>query len=141
MRALFDDATVVEDDDVVGFEDSVEAVGDGDNGSSLHEAAGGFFEQGFGLGVEAGGGFIKDKEGRVFEEGAGEGKTLRLSAAETCSAFADDGLVFGWERFDELVQVRGLGGDGYFGGCRFGLAQFDVVGNCLVEEVGTLRDP
>ena len=141
MGALFDDATVVEDDDVVGFEDGVEAVCDGNDGSTLHDAAGGFFEQGFGLGVEAGGGFVEDEDGRVFEEGSGEGETLCLSAAETGSAFADDGLVFGGERFDEVMQVRGLGGGGYFGDCRFGLAQFDVVGNGVVEEVGFLRNP
>ena len=36
MRALFDDAALVEDDDLVGLEDGVEAVGDGEDGAALH---------------------------------------------------------------------------------------------------------
>jgi hypothetical protein len=60
----------VEDDDLVGLEDGVEAMGDGDGGASLHQFAGGFFEQGFGFRVERGGGFVEDEDGGVFEEGA-----------------------------------------------------------------------
>lgn len=141
MFALFGDATAFEDDDVIGFEDGVEAMCDGDDGASVHEAAGGFLEQGFGLRVEAGGGFVEDEDGGVLEEGAGKGESLCLSAAEARSAFADDGFVFVGERFDEVVQVRGLGGCGDFSGCRFGFAQFDVVGNRVVEEVRFLRNP
>ena len=138
---MFDDPAFVEDDYLVSLEDCVEAVGNGDDSASLHEFAGGFFEQGFGFGVEAGGGFVEEEDGGVFEEGAGEGESLCLSAAETGSAFADDGLVFGGERFDEVMQVRGLGGGCYFGGGSFGLAEFDVVGNGIVEEVRALRNP
>ena len=94
MRALFDDLAFVEDDDLVGLEYGVEAVGDGDGGASLHEFACGFFEQGFGFGVERGGGFVEDKDGRVFEEGAREGEALGLSAGEAGAAFTDDGFVF-----------------------------------------------
>ena len=94
MWALFDDLAFVEDDDGIGLEDGVEAVGDGDGGTSLHELAGGFFEQGFGFRVERGGGFVEDEDGRIFEEGAGEGEALGLSAGEAGAAFADDGFIF-----------------------------------------------
>ena len=36
MCALFDDVAFVEDDDLVGLEDGVEAMGDGDGGATLH---------------------------------------------------------------------------------------------------------
>ncbi len=58
MRALFDDAAFFEHHDPVGLEDGVEAVRDGQHRASLHEQAGGFFEQGFGFGVKAGGGLV-----------------------------------------------------------------------------------
>ena len=93
MRALFDDAAFVENDDLVGLEDSVEAVGDGDDSAALHQFARGFFEQGFGFGVEAGGGFIEDEDGGVFEESAREGYALGLSAGEAGAAFTDDGFI------------------------------------------------
>ena len=133
MHALFDDATSIEDDDVVGFEDGVETMRDGDDGTTLHESARGFFEQGFGFRVEAGGRFVEDEDGRVLEEGAGEGKTLCLSAAETRSAFADDGFVFVGKRFDEIVQVRRLCGFDHFFMCSFGVAKFDVCRDSVVE--------
>ncbi len=103
MRALLNEFSFVEDDDSVGLEDGVEAVGDGDDGSSLHELAGGFFEQGFGFGVKRGSGFIENQNGGVFEEGAGEGEALGLSAGEARAAFADDGFVFFGQRFDEVM--------------------------------------
>ena len=42
--ALFDDATLIEDDDFVSFEDGVEAMRDRDYCPSLHELAGGLFK-------------------------------------------------------------------------------------------------
>lgn len=141
MGALFNDTTLFDDDDLIRLEDGVEAVGDGEDGPSLHEAAGGFFEQGFGLRVEAGGGFVEDEEGGILEESTGEGKTLRLSAAETGSAFADDGLVFVGEGFDKVVQVRGSGGFDDFLVAGFRFAEADVGGEGVVEEVGALGNP
>ena len=97
MCALFDDFAFVEDDDLVGLKDGVEAVGNGDGGASVHQLACRFFEQGFGFGVECGGGFVENQNRRVFEESAGEGEALGLSAGEAGAAFADDGFVFFWQ--------------------------------------------
>jgi len=141
MRALFDDAAFVENDDLVGLEDSVEAVGDGDDSAALHQFARGFFEQGFGFGVEAGGGFVENQDGGIFEEGAREGDSLGLSAGETGAAFTDDGFIFLRERFDEFMQVRGLRGDDNFFMSRVRFADADVGGDGVVEEVRALGNP
>src|SRR5258706_13137171 len=103
MPALFDDVTFFEYDDMVRSEDGIQAMRNGDDGASLHEAMRGFFEQGFSFRVEAGGGFIEDKDRRILQECTRQRETLCLSAAETRSAFADDGFVFIWKRFNELV--------------------------------------
>ena len=58
MGALFDDATVAEDDDAVEAGDGGEAVGDDDGSATLHEVGEGVLDVGFGLGVEGGGGFV-----------------------------------------------------------------------------------
>ena len=138
---MLDDSAFVEDDNLVGLEDGVEAVGDGDDGSSAHEFAGGFFKQGFGFGVERGGGFVEDQDRRVFEKGAGEGEALGLSAGEAGAAFPDDGFVFLWQRFDEVLQARGVGGLNYFFVGRVRFAEADVFGDGCVEEVRALGDP
>lgn len=141
VRALFDDATAFDDDDLVGLEDGVEAMRNGEGCASLHEFARGFFKQGFGLGVKAGGGFVEDEDGRILEEGAGKGESLCLSAAETRSAFADDGLVLVGECLDEVVQVGGFGGfDHLFESCIW-FAEADIGGEGVMEEVGFLRNP
>ena len=101
----------------------------------------GFFEQGLGFGVEAGGGFVEHEERRVHEECARQRETLRLSAAETRAALADDGLVAIGKRLDKFMQVRGLRGRDHFllGGIRF--AEFDVGRQRVVEEVRALGNP
>ncbi|MCL4824195.1 MAG: hypothetical protein KJZ57_08255, partial [Anaerolineales bacterium] len=76
---------------------------DDEDGASLHQLPRGLFEQGFGLWVETGGGFVEDTERRVPEEGAGEGEALRLVDGATRAAIAVDGLVFFGERLDEIV--------------------------------------
>ena len=47
-----------------------------------------------GAGVECRGGFVKNQDGRVFEQGAGDGNPLLLTAGEFEAAFADPGFVF-----------------------------------------------
>ena len=141
MCALFDDPAFVEDDDLIGLEDGVEAVGNGDDSASLHEFAGGFFEQGFGFRIERRCGFVEDEDGRVFEKGAGEGEALGLSTGEAGAAFPDDGFVFLWQRFDEVLQARGFGSLNYFFVSRVRFAEADVFGDGGVEEVWFLRDP
>lgn len=118
MCALFEDPALFEDDDLVGLKDGVEAVSDGECRTPFHELACGFFEQGLGLRVEAGSGFVEDQDGGVFEEGAGEGEALGLSAGEAGSVFADDGFVFFGQRFNEVMQACGFGCvDDLFIGC------------------------
>jgi hypothetical protein len=141
MRALFDDLAFVEDDDGIGLEDGVEAMGNGDGGASLHQFAGGFFEQGFGFRVERGGGFVENQNRRVFEEGAGEGEALGLSAGEAGAAFADDGFIFFGQRFDEVMQACGFGGLDNFFVSRIRFAEADVFGDGGVEEVWALGNP
>lgn len=141
MRALFDDLAFVENNNGIGLEDGVEAMSNRDDGASVHQLAGGFFEQGFGFGVERGSGFVEDEDGRVFEKGAGKGEALGLSAGEAGAAFTDDGFIFFGQRFDEVMQTRGFGGgDDFFVG-RIRFAEADVFGDGGVEEMRALGDP
>ncbi len=141
MGSLFQDVACLQDDDLVCSEDGVQAMGDGDDGPSLHQALCGFLEQGFGLRVEAGGGFVQDKDRRIFQEGAGEGETLGLSAAETRAAFADDCLIFFRQRFDEFMQVRGFCSFHDFLVRCIRLAKANICCDGIMEKIRFLRHP
>ena len=52
----------------------------------------------------------QDENGRVHQEGPGDGETLTLTAGEGDSALADPGVVAVGECVDEVVQLRDPGG-------------------------------
>lgn len=139
--ALFDDVALFKHNDLVCFEDSVETVCDGDYSTPLHETAGGFFEQGFGLRVETGCGFIENEDGRIFEKGTRQCETLRLSTAEASPAFTDDSFVFVGESFYEVMQMRGFGGLDDFFLSRIGFAEANVGRERIVKEMWFLGNP
>ena len=92
------------------------------------------------FGVEGGGGFVENEDGRVFEYGAGYAEALALSAAEGDAAVADGGLVAEREGVDEGVGV--CDGGGLFDEVEavVGVAEGNVVGDGVVEEDAVLRD-
>ncbi len=141
MSTRFDDATFLKNDDLICPKDRVETVGNRDDGTPLHQAAGRFFEKGFGFGVQAGGGLVEDKNRGVFQKGAGERESLCLSPAETRTAFADDRFILFWQCFDELMQMRRLGCGNHFLVCSLWLAETNICGNRVMEEIRLLRDP
>jgi len=133
VGACFDNLTTFQDKDLVCSENRIQAMGDGDDSPSLHEAMCGFFEQGFRPGVKAGCGFVQNKDRRVLQEGTGESETLRLSAAEARSAFAYKGLIFFRECFDKLMQVCSFGSlVDFFVGCLW-FAKPNVCGEGVME--------
>src|SRR5438309_2095115 len=57
------------------------------------------------VGVEAAGGLVEQEDGRVAQDGAGDGDALPLAAGQLHAALADAGLVAVGERRDEVVGV------------------------------------
>src|SRR6266487_1876741 len=135
MCALFNDAAFFQHDDIICFEDGIEAMRDCNDSSSLHETVRRFLKQGFGFGIKAGGWFIKDKDWRIFQESTRKCETLRLSAAETCPAFAGDGLIFLGQCFDEPMQMCGFCGFDDFFLCRIGFAKTNISIKSVMEKV------
>ena len=113
--AAFDDAALVHDEDLVGVADGGKAVGDDDGGASGQEALKGLLNEFFRGGVHAGGGFVEDEDGAVFEQGAGDADSLFFADAELDAAFADLGVVAVGELGDEWMAVGGFGGGEQFG--------------------------
>ena len=65
VGALLDDASVVEDDDLVGIADGGEAVGNDESGAPLHDAVHAALDELLGTGVDGGGCLVEDKDGWV----------------------------------------------------------------------------
>jgi hypothetical protein len=106
VGAVGEDAALVEDVDDVGLDDGAEAVGDDDGGAVGTKFRQRGLKEMLGFHIDSGGGFIEEQDGSVFEEGAGEGETLALAAAQEDAALAD----FGIESFGNAAnEVFGAG--------------------------------
>ena len=95
------------------------------------------------LGIQGAGCLVKDKDGGVLEQDAGDGDALALAAGELHPALADMGVVARAalgvdEAGDEFVGMGLAGGGLDFGQRRIGHAVADVVDDRAVEEGGIL---
>ena len=92
MRAFLDDPAAVHDDDPVGRAHGREAVGDDDRRAVLHQPVEGVLDQALAFGVERGGRFVEQQQGRVAQQRAGDRDALALPAREARSAFAHESI-------------------------------------------------
>ena len=89
MASLFDDPPTIHDQDAVGRQHRGEPMGDDECGAALHHVVERFLHQHFILGVQRGGGLVKQQDRRILENGAGDGETLALAAREGDAALAE----------------------------------------------------
>ncbi len=76
VGAALEDAAFLQDEDEVGVADGGEAVRDDEGGAAGEEALERLLDEELGVRVDAGGGFIEDEDGRIFQESAGDGDAL-----------------------------------------------------------------
>src|SRR5262245_66157882 len=100
--------------------------------AGLHEA--------FGLGVNAGGGFVEDEQARVGEQGPYETEQLALAVAEQAATLTHIGIIAVGEAHDESVRPKGLcrGYDGRIAGGGIAIAQ--IIAHSAAEEKRLLQD-
>lgn len=110
VTAGLHDLAVFYDDNLVGFQNRAEPVGENEGGPIFHQAFHGVLDEAFAFGVERAGGFVEDEETRVFQDRAGDGDALPLAAAEFDATFADGAVVAVRELEDEVMGVGGFGG-------------------------------
>jgi hypothetical protein len=89
MRALLDDAAVVEHQDAVAFEHRGKTMRDHDRRAPLHQAVERRLHQGLALGVERRGRFVKQEQRRVTQDCARDSYALALSTGERDATLAD----------------------------------------------------
>ncbi len=112
-RSLLGDLSILEDDDLFHVAKRAEAVRDHDNSASNNQ----FFQRVHHL-IQGGGRFIQDQDGRIAQDGTGDGHTLALAPRQILALFAyftiisaeipDDGFVYVglFRRLDHFIQGR-----------------------------------
>ena len=106
MRALLDDAAVLEDDDQVGVADGREAVRDHERRPAGEEGAERPLDLPLGADVDRGSRLVEDQDARVGEQGARERDELALAEREARAALLELRLVAVLEPQDEVVRRR-----------------------------------
>ena len=107
--ADFFDPALFHHDDLVGGQNGGEPVRNRDHGAALRQPFERELDLLFRFGVERGGGFVEEENGRVLEQRPGDGEALLLSAGKETAFVADERLVALRLGHDEVVRVSGLG--------------------------------
>ena len=106
MAAALDDATVLEDDDLVGVDHRRKPMGDHQRGAALRDLLQALLQRPLGAAVEGRGRLVEDQDRRVLEQDAGDGDPLLLAARQLETALADlRGIAVG-QAGDEVVDLR-----------------------------------
>jgi len=110
--AVFDDAAVLDHDDLVGHAHGREAVRDQDHDAILRQGPEVLEDRGFGLGIHRGGRLIQHEDiGLGAHERTREGDLLPLAArqfATIVEPLAELGFVAGGKVLDELFSMNSL---------------------------------
>ena len=134
MGATLDDAAVFNDQDLVRAANGGEAVRDDEGGAAAHQVGEALLNQGFGFGIEAGGGFVKDEDAGIGENGAGDGDALALTSGKPDAALADDGVVLVGEGLGKFVDAGDAAGGQKIVLADVGPREHDVVADGAVEQ-------
>ena len=97
---------VLEHDDLVGVSHEVQVVRNDDRGLVPHEGAQRKQHQMDGIGIQPCRGLVKDQDGRIANERAGNGESLALATREIGAALPEACVIAVGQLFDELPRVR-----------------------------------
>src|SRR5437764_8572594 len=107
--AVFDNAPLVQDDDLVDVAQRAQPMRDREHRAPLDQRLQGMHDLGFGLHVQAGRRLIQDQDRRVAQDGARDGQALPLAAGEVLALLAHPRLVALGQRQDRLMDVGVFG--------------------------------
>src|SRR5436190_2380602 len=138
-RAVLQETTFLEDQDSIEVAHRRKAMRNGDDGAAAHEAAQRLADQLFAVAIQRRGRLVEQEEGRVLEEGAGDGDALSLTSRETEAAVADDRVQPLRQLGDEVAAVRRLYGQRHFVVAGLGPSVANVLHQRAMEQRDVLR--
>ena len=130
---------MIQHQDLVGFHQGCDAVGDEDGGA-LYVLLDGLPDLGVSFHIHSGERVVKDLDGRILHQHPGDGHTLFLSAGDGDAPLADGGIIALGKALDGVVDhsQTGIAADGFQIGS--GSALGDAVLKALGEEEGLLQN-
>ena len=131
--ALFGHHAVGQHHDFVRTGYGAHPVGDDKNGFVFYEPGKSLLNGSFVLHIQTGGGFVQQNDGRILQEGAGDGNALTLTAGKSAAILADVGVLLVRQLLGKFLAVCQLcrRKDLLVGGPL--ASQTDVFQNCVVK--------
>lgn len=139
MRALLDNPTLLQHQDLVRVHDGDETMRDTDARASLHQRLERLQDIVLGDRVQAGRGLVVHKNGRALQHDPRDRHALLLASAQLEPAFAHKSGVLLGHAHDRVVHVRHARRLVHLLGRAREIAVVDVVQDGVVEQNGVLR--
>src|SRR6266481_2322510 len=115
-------------------------MGDGDYRAASRKFREGFLNLLFRFGIERRSRFIQQKNWRVLQNGACDGKTLLLAAGKKASFVANYCFVTLWLGDNKIVRIGRSRGFANFFRRRIEATELDIAEDCVVKQERLLRD-
>ena len=114
-------------------------MGNDDSGATLHQAFKRLLNKHFSLGVNCASGFVKNKNTRIGQNGAGNADQLTLTLRKLRPTFATDGVIAIFLLQNKVVGVGKSGGGDHLihAGIRAGIT--DVIGDGIGKDKWILQ--
>jgi hypothetical protein len=141
VGAAFDDASLVHDQDEIGFFDGRQAVRDDQRRPAGHHPVEGALDVAFGFAVERRGRLVENQDRRVLEQCPGNRQALALATREHDAVFTDQGVeAAGRRSMNSRAKAASAAASTAERGTCGQIAVGDVAGDGVVEQHYLLRD-
>src|SRR5581483_4111189 len=104
VRAVLDDAAVLDGDDPIGASNRGEPVSDNEDRPPFTNPPHILMDDAFAFVIERAGGFVENQNARIAHQGARDRDALTLSTREAASAFADHRLIAFTQLENEVMR-------------------------------------
>ena len=139
VRAMLSDRAVFQHEDLIRRHQRGDAVADENDRGLAHVLLEVGADLRVGLRVHGGEGVVKDQNGRLLGQGAGNGCPLLLAAGQGNAPFADKGVKAAWKLVHRPLQTGRLGGAAHLAQIEFRPGDGDVFRNAAGEQKGLLK--
>ena len=131
---MFYQSAIVKNEDLIRVYNCTEAVGDHNNRLAFHQFGNRLLNQNFILRVKGCCCFVKQNNGRIFQQGAGDGNTLALTTGKRTAILTEDRLIPVRHLPDKFITIGGFGSSNYLIVCCVWIAKTDIIHNRIIEQ-------
>ena len=140
MCSALNDPAVCDDEDLRGVPNGVQPMGDHDDGLVLRQCFDCLLQPILVLRIDVRCRLVKDDDGRVLENGTGDGDALLFAARKVCATLADHCFIPVRQSRDEIMTRCLFCCRNDLCAARLWSSETNVIFDGVVEEVDTLKD-